>query len=216
MLVATFRDRALLRRAVPLLSGTMPRFFVFPSAMRIGLISDTHISKRGELWPQVFDLFHGADAILHAGDVFSPALLDELEELAPVRVARGNGDFGQQDPRLEERCVMEFEGVTVAMLHDFPTPTHRPPEMILERARQRLPDTSPDVVVYGHTHIEAIDRIDGLLFVNPGSPTLPHNKSLRLGTVGFLDISNGVVAPELWQLTESGAEQVASDRRGAP
>ena len=156
--------------------------------MRIGLISDTHISKRGELWPQVFDVFSGVDAILHAGDVYSPALLDELEELAPVRVARGNGDLGQPDARFEERCVMAFDGVTVAMLHDFPTPEHRPAELVLERARQRFPDLSPDVVVYGHTHIESIDDVGGLLCVNPGSPTLPHNKSLRLGTIGFLNI----------------------------
>ncbi len=86
--------------------------------MRIGLISDTHISKSGELWRQVFDAFTGVDAILHAGDVWSPALLDELGEVASVRVARGNGDFGQNDPRLEDRCVMSFDGVTIAMIHD--------------------------------------------------------------------------------------------------
>ena len=177
--------------------------------MRIGLISDTHVSKRGELWPQVFDAFAGVDAILHAGDVFSPALLDELEALAPLRVARGNGDMGQTDARLEDRCVMDFDGVTVAMLHDFPTPQYRPPTLILDRARQRFPDVSPDVLIYGHTHIEAIDDVEGLLCVNPGSPTLPHNRSLRLGTIGFLNIAQGRVAAELWQLTPDGLERIA-------
>lgn len=176
--------------------------------MRIGLISDTHISKRGELWRQAFDAFDGVDVILHAGDVWSPVLLDELEEIAPVRVARGNGDLGQDDARLEETCVMSFDGTTVAMLHDFPTPEHRPADLILERVRQRFPGVSPDVVVYGHTHIEAIDDVNGLLCVNPGSPTLPRNKSLRLGTIGFLDLVGGVVGAELWQLTESGAERI--------
>lgn len=176
--------------------------------MRIGLISDTHISKRGELWPQVFDAFDGVDAILHAGDVWSPALLDELEAVAPVRVARGNGDLGQDDVRLEDQCVMTFAGLTVAMLHDFPAPAYRPAELILERVRLRFPDISPDVVVYGHTHIEAIDRVNGLLCVNPGSPTLPHNKSLRLGTIGFLNLEGSVVDAELWQLTEGGAERI--------
>lgn len=178
--------------------------------MRIGLISDTHISKRGELWPQVFDAFDGVDAILHAGDVWSPALLDELEEVAPVRVARGNGDLGRDDARWEDRCVITFDGVTVAMLHDFPQPEHRPPELILERTRQRFPEVSPDVVVYGHTHMESVDRVNGLLCVNPGSPTLPHNRSLRLGTIGFLNIDQGAVAAELWQLTERGAERMPS------
>ncbi len=82
------------------------------------------------------------------------------------------------------------------------------PELILDRVRQRFPGVSPDVVVYGHTHIESVDRVDGLLCVNPGSPTLPHNKSLRLGTIGFLEIDRGVVNPELWQLTDQGAEPI--------
>lgn len=176
--------------------------------MRIGLISDTHISKGGELWPQVFDAFAGVDAILHAGDVWSPALLDELEAVAPVRVARGNGDFGQDDARLEDQCVMAFGGLTIAMLHDFPTPAHRPAELVLDRVQRRFPDVSPDVVVYGHTHIEAVDHVNGLLCVNPGSPTLPHNRSLRLGTIGFLNLEDGAIAAELWQLTESGAEPI--------
>lgn len=185
-------------------------WFVFVSgeAMRIGLISDTHISKPGELWPQAFDAFDGVDAIWHAGDVWSPALLDELEAIAPVRVARGNGDLGQVDSRLEDQCVMTFDGMTVAMLHDFPTPAHRPAELILDRVRQRFPGVSPDVVVYGHTHIEGIDHVNGLLFVNPGSPTLPHNKSLRLGTIGFLNLGDGLVDGELWQLTDGGAERI--------
>ena len=176
--------------------------------MRIGLISDTHISKRGELWRQVFDTFDGVDAIWHAGDVWSPALLDELEEVAPVRVARGNGDLGQDDVRLEDQCVLTIDGMTIGMLHDFPTPEHRPAELILDRARLRFPDVSPDVIVYGHTHIEAIDHVNGLLCVNPGSPTLPHNKSLRLGTIGFLNLERGAIHAELWQLTEGGAERI--------
>ena len=88
--------------------------------IRIGLISDSHITKRGELWPQVFDAFAGVDAILHAGDVWSPAVLDELEQVAPVHVARGNGDFGVDDPRLEEQCVARFRRCNCGHAARFP------------------------------------------------------------------------------------------------
>lgn len=178
--------------------------------MRIGLISDSHISKRGQLWPQVFDAFDGVDAILHAGDLWSLSLIDELQEIAPVQVARGNGDMGLEHDHLHERCVVEFGGVTIAMLHDFPSPTWRPADFVLERARQRFPDVAPDVIVYGHTHIEEIHRLGEVLCVNPGSPTLPHNKSLRLGTIGFLNVIDGAVNAELWQLTDTGREPLAS------
>ncbi len=176
--------------------------------MRIGLISDSHVSKPGELWPQVFDAFDGVDAILHAGDLWSLALIDELAEIAPVHVARGNGDMGLAHARLRERCVLDFNGATVAMLHEFPAPGRRPADFILGRARQRFPDASPDVIVYGHTHIEEVHQVGELLCVNPGSPTLPHNKSLRLGTIGFLNIDAAGASAELYQLTASGIEPV--------
>ena len=174
-------------------------------AIRIGLISDSHITKRGELWPQVFDAFAGVDAILHAGDVWSPAVIDELEEVAPVHVARGNGDFGVDDARLQEHCVLRFDGVTVAMLHDFPSPSRRPPDFVLAQAKKRFPNASPDVIVCGHTHIEEVHDVQGLLCVNPGSPTLPYNKSLRLGTIGFLTVADGMASAELRQLTTDGS-----------
>ena len=48
-----------------------------------------------------------------------------------------------------------------------------------------------DVVVCGDTHVEKIYRDDDLFLVNPGSPTLPHNLTDRLGTVGILELTRG-------------------------
>ena len=65
------------------------------TSLRIGLISDTHIPEaRAELWPQVFDVFAGVDAILHGGDIHELFVLDQLAELAPLWSARGNGEDG--------------------------------------------------------------------------------------------------------------------------
>ena len=176
--------------------------------IRIGILSDSHINKRGELWPQVFAAFADVDAILHAGDVFSPHLLDELAAIAPVTVARGNGDFGVDDERLRETCVLEFDGVTVAMLHDFPSPARRGRSFVQAQAEKRFPGA--DVLICGHTHIAELHALDGLLWVNPGSPTLPENKSRRLGTIGFLDIAGGVASAQLCQLTAAGHTSLGS------
>lgn len=173
-----------------------------PAPIRIGLIADSHVNRRGELWPQVFSAFAGVDAILHAGDVFSPQLLDELEALAPLTVVRGNGDFGSDDARFQEECVVRFGGVAVALLHDFPSPARRGTDFVRAQAAKRFPGA--DVLVCGHTHIEEVHAMSGLLWANPGSPTLPHNKSLRLGTIGFLTIADGAASVELCQLTAAG------------
>ena len=54
------------------------------------------------LWPQAYDAFREVDAILHAGDLHTLDVVDELNQLAPTYVARGNGDHGIVDQRLRD------------------------------------------------------------------------------------------------------------------
>lgn len=182
--------------------------------MRIGLISDTHIPEaRQELWPQVFDAFAGVDAILHAGDIHDLVVIDQLSDIAPTYAARGNGDDGSggrpiqpHDSRLREAWLLEFEGLRIGMTHDIPIPEY-PPHLTVARAMERyFGRTDLDVLIYGDTHVEAIDTIGETLCINPGSPTYPHNLETQYGTVGFLEISGGRAEATIWQLTSSGVE----------
>jgi putative phosphoesterase len=180
-------------------------------ALRIGLISDTHVPEaRSELWPQVFEAFRGVDLILHAGDIHDLGVINELERVAPIYVARGNGDDGSggrpvqpDDRRLREGWLLELGGLRVGVAHTVPVPAEA--GWTLERAMRRYFDrTDLDVVVHGDTHVESIERVDGVLCVNPGSPTLPRNLLTRLGTIGFLEIIEGHAEASIWQLTEDG------------
>lgn len=182
--------------------------------MRIGLISDTHIPEaREELWPQVFEAFSGVDLILHAGDMHHLRVVDQLNEVAPIYVARGDGDDGgggrpvaPQDDRLQSTWSLEIDGLRVGIAHVLPIP-EMPPSMTVGRALTRLfPEQRPDVVIYGDSHVEAVERFDGVLCVNPGSPTYPHNLDTQLGTIGFLDIVEGRPEASIWRLTEIGIE----------
>ncbi|MGI8926323.1 MAG: metallophosphoesterase family protein, partial [Tepidiformaceae bacterium] len=159
----------------------------------------------------VLEVLRGVDAILHAGDIHDLSLIDQLSALAPTYAARGNGDDGSGgrpiqpfDSRLREAWLLEFDGLSIGITHDMPIPQY-PPNLTVARAMQRhFGRTGLDVVVYGDTHVEAIDVIDGTLCVNPGSPTYPHNLDTRLGTLGFLDIVNGRPEATIWQLTPDG------------
>lgn len=182
--------------------------------MRIGLISDTHIPEaRKQLWPQAFDALRGVDLILHGGDIHELWLLDALERVAPVFAARGNGEDGSggrevqpDDPRLREAWSFDLEGLCIGLTHAIAIP-EIPPHFTVARSLERyFPGRRPDVVVYGDTHVEAIDRIDGVLCVNPGSPTYPHNLEVQLGTLGFLDLRDGRAEASIWQLTAGGVE----------
>lgn len=56
--------------------------------MRIGLVSDTH----GLMRPQAIEALQGSHAILHAGDIGDPAILEALARIAPLHAVRGNND----------------------------------------------------------------------------------------------------------------------------
>lgn len=185
-------------------------------SLRAGLISDTHIPEAmPRLWPQAFAAFRGGafpgvDCILHAGDIHDLSVIDELSAIAPTYAARGNGDDGSggrpvqpDDPRLREGWTLELAGLLVGVAHTVPVPAEG--GWTLERAMARYCGrTDLDVMVFGDTHVERLERVGGVLCVNPGSPTLPRNLTTRLGTIGFLEIAGGRARASLWQLTPHG------------
>ena len=183
--------------------------------LNIGLIADTHIPEaRATLWPQVYDAFAGVDYILHAGDIHELWVLDTLEEIAPVYAARGNGEDGSggrdvqpEDPRVKYAWSLPLEDLTVGLTHYVPALEERPPNFTVARWVERFfPDETPDVIVYGDTHTELINEVDGILCVNPGSPTYPHNYDTQYGTIGFLELDQGEARPSVWLINDAGIE----------
>ena len=180
--------------------------------MKVGLISDTHIPEAmPTLWPHVFDAFASVDLILHAGDIHDLGVIDQLHRIAPTYAARGNGDDGSSgravqpdDPRLKETWLLELNGFKVGLTHYVPMP-EMPPHLTVSKWIDRLfPEERPHVLIYGDTHVEQIDVFDGVLCINPGSPTFPHNLNTQLGTIGFLDLSGPAPVATIHQLTETG------------
>ncbi len=180
--------------------------------MRIGLISDTHIPTAGsDLWPQVYDALRGVDLIMHAGDLDDTVDLDWLERLAPVMAVAGNGDYGgwqrmepPTDPRLRDSRVLTLDDphgqpLRIGLVHDFPLP-EVPPQRTLEGLMKHFFDGPVNVIVRGSTHAAEITTVKGVLIVNPGSPTFPNHRSLRLGTVGYLDIEDGCARASILHL----------------
>ena len=172
--------------------------------MRIGLISDTHIPFEGkELPPQVMETFQGVDLILHAGDIYAHYVLDELERIAPVLAALGDDDYRGPDPRVQEKHVLELEGQKLWLIHEGPYLPISPLWLSLWWQNRISPDEDnygkPDIIVSGHEHRTMVERFDGILFINPGSPTLLNYKR-GLGTVGILELNSGKADVRIIQL----------------
>lgn len=123
--------------------------------MKIGIISDTH----GFLDPRIATLFKGVEHILHAGDIGNPIIELELKFIAPVTMVLGNTDHGLP--------FKETEVVTLAgrkfLLHHIVNP-----RALSDGLKARLRRDQPDAVVFGHTHKQFAETVDGFFFFNPG------------------------------------------------
>jgi putative phosphoesterase len=152
--------------------------------MKIVAISDTHAPRRWKSCPpRVAGHLRQADVILHAGDVCTPSVLDELAQYAPVHVVLGNNDGPDVAAwGAPETLDLDLAGLKVSMIHDSGPSAGR-----LRRMRRRFPDAG--LVVFGHSHIPLDESADGLRIFNPGSPTdrrrQPH------GTIGLLTVTGG-------------------------
>ena len=160
--------------------------------MRIGLLSDTHIPDvMGALPPVLTEAFRDVDLILHAGDIYVVSVLDELQRIAPVLAARGDDDYGDTlaDERVKYEHVLQLDGLRLQLIHERP---YRYMSVLWQSKHSAGEEgyETPDIVVFGHEHRTVVQRLEGILFVNPGSPTFLHYHR-GLGTVAILDIDSG-------------------------
>jgi len=152
----------------------------------LGLIADTH----GLIRPGVHEALTGVELILHAGDVGGPGILDELRLIAPVKAVFGNTD-APDDPSLSDKILIDVDGLRVHVSHGHEVGSPTPAKLA---ARY-----DADVVIYGHTHRQLITRLEGRLFVNPGSAG-PKRFSLS-PSVARLTIADGEAEVEIIDLT---------------
>jgi uncharacterized protein len=148
----------------------------------LGVISDTH----GLLRPQAVAALRGSDLIIHAGDVGDAAIIAELRVAAPVFAVRGNIDTEPWAKRLPASDVVEVGQLLFYVLHNIADLDLDPPTAGFA------------AVVYGHSHRPAIERRDGVLYLNPGSAG-PRRFKLPV-TVARVTISGSEMWPEIVEL----------------
>jgi predicted phosphodiesterase len=202
-------------------------------ARRIGLIGDDHNAQDdgSDLPDVVLAAFSDVDLIVHLGhmgfrEVLARGVLDRLAQVAPVLAVRdySTASDGQAfvTPAEGSRVagltrVVQAGGVRIGALHNparEPGPAiATPPGGLPELHGLQLADVLPqkfggpvDVVAYASTHRPATIAAQGVMWVNPGSPTYPKGPGRSigqgaLGTVGLLDVADGVATFEVIELS---------------
>jgi putative phosphoesterase len=152
--------------------------------MQVIVLADTHAPRRWRSCPVlVAQHLRQADLILHAGDVCTASVLDELAGYAPVRVVLGNNDGPDvADWGAPHSVELDLGGLRTAMVHDSGQAAGR-----TARLRRRFPRA--DLVVFGHSHIPLDQSGHGVRIFNPGSPT--DRRRQPSGTIGVLRVEDG-------------------------
>ncbi len=129
---------------------------------RIGVLSDTH----GYLPKEVYEFFKDVDLIIHAGDIGSEEVLDELQGFKETIAVYGNiDDFGIVN-RTKKVEIIEVEGHKIMITHigGYPNKYDKGIKELLELHK-------PNIFIAGHSHILKVmfDPKHSLLHINPGA-----------------------------------------------
>jgi putative phosphoesterase len=168
--------------------------------MKIGAIADTHIPDlRRTLPARVMEIFSSVEIVLHAGDIISLDVLQQLQETVSLTFAvYGESDLPEVRNYLQESQVLEFGGLRVGLVHgnrDSRTGLNDRVARLLKRDPYN-PEyirfvlsrfTNVDAIVFGHTHVPYAKVHEGVFLFNPGSIN-PYNNTEP--SVGLLEITS--------------------------
>jgi len=169
--------------------------FNFKAAKTVGLISDTHIPVRARCIPKmVFKVFENVDFIVHAGDLVELAVIDELEQLAPILAVHGNMDGPEVSGALPKLNSLKISDWKIGVMHDPST------LFGMGKMREIAKRNGFNVFVYGHTHNSSIKWEGKTLYINPGSPTNPLPSFINRPSVALLKITREAITPEIIQI----------------
>lgn len=130
--------------------------------MNIALLSDTH----GHMDIDILNAISGSDLVLHAGDIGSHDVCDQIESVAPLIAVYGNIDDQSIRYRFPKHWKGNIENCNIMMTHIGGYPGRYPREI-----RDMIVEFKPDLFICGHSHILKVmrDHSYHLLHLNPGA-----------------------------------------------
>ena len=140
--------------------------------MKLGVISDTH----GVLREEVVERLQECDYIIHAGDIGNKDIIDKLESITKTFVVRGNNDDDEWGLTLPEYREIEMDEILIYLVHD----------------KADIPKDlrEVDLVIYGHSHKFSNEKIDNIIYLNPGSVSLPRGVDYKSFSIMNLENDN--------------------------
>lgn len=152
--------------------------------MKIGVVSDTHMMKR--YMDKTIPYLKECDLIIHAGDNFSDSKYLHSMTNVGIMAVKGNCDFDN----VEEELLFEIEDKNIFLCHG----DRYGVKYGLDEIEDKAKEVEANIVIFGHTHTPLCIEKDNILYINPGSVSLPRNVAYRSFVI--LDIEENEVKIE--------------------
>lgn len=158
----------------------------FDNVEKIGVISDTHMPARASSLPKkIFEYFKDVDLIVHAGDLETLKVLDELKKINENVIAvHGNMDPDDVASKLPSKSIIKINNFKIGLIHGY-----GPPDGIRGRILKEF-NEKLDCIVFGHTHSPFNEVKNNILFFNPGSPT--DTVFTNINSIGILKVNDKI------------------------
>ena len=164
----------------------------FDQPLTIGVIADTHVytGSRRVVPAGALRLFNRAriDLLVHLGDVNSRQVLEELAEIAPLIAVPGNNDDPELQFMLPETTRFTVGERSFGVLHGHGGRSARSEAI-------RVFAGKVDCVLFGHSHMPLLEKVDDTILFNPGSAT-DRRWHEHFG-VGLIRVADGRIRPDL-------------------
>ncbi len=157
--------------------------------MKIGIISDTHDNV--DRIKQAISIFNeeGVSLVIHAGDYISPFSLIPFEDLKAEFIGiYGNNDgdkvllntrsMGRIHPQPHK---FSYAGKKIVVMHEH---------FLVE---DLAASGNFDLIVYGHTHKERVEKKNGALIINPGEAGHWLYGKATIGTVDLVTMEGEII-----------------------
>jgi putative phosphoesterase len=115
--------------------------------------------------------------------------LSDIAKIKSVKAVQGNMDDKSIAKIFPLKDIVECEGVRIGITHGS-----GPRDKVLDAVKKVFAKDDVQAVVFGHSHVAMNEKINGVLYFNPGSP---NDVCAVERSYGILEVSGGNISGKI-------------------
>ena len=149
---------------------------------RILILSDTHWAETSHIPTFLTEEMSKSDAVIHCGDFVSVNILDTFAGYSSLFAVCGNCDETAVRRALPQERFFNLGGINIGLIHG-----DRKNFSYIYELKTKFKEAN--LIIFGHSHVPVLERIENTIFFNPGSLTYPRGNSSP--SFGVMEINDG-------------------------